>query len=1247
MLFLSASALAIGITSAAQAVDVSTSEELVAAVQAGGAVNITQDITLSAAMSTVGDNLILNGNNNTLDGGNQGRGMRVENDQNFSAENVSFENFTGIDGSSGAGVITNRGTIGSLKNVNFENNSFNSSYTFPPEGGAIGNFGSIGTIENANFSSNTVNFGSDDNAHGGAIYNVGTINEIKNSVFENNQALNGHGGAIYNGHIPGSDIYGKIGSISADFIGNSSTQGGGAIYIVGLSFDEKNEIENIKGSFTNNHAATSGGAIANEHGDIGSIEGTFEKNYVFNNSDRSYTHGGAIYNGSGKIDSIKADFTGNYVESMNAGAQGGAIANSYSGSAATINMVEGNFTDNAAKSTNSYAQGGAIYNGMSSVISISNSTFNGNSVSGAEGTPGSDSGGGAVYNGQGTINSITDSSFESNTSNHDGGAIYNNADSTITNIKDVTFTNNSAENLGGAVYNGGEAGSATATIGDISADFTGNKAQSGGAVYNAYGTIESISGKFSGNTASLNGGAINNGTTAGSNHLIKSVSGEFTENAAQDGGAINVIHGTINNIEGSFTGNHARRGGAIYSETGNFDSIKGNFKNNYTESEKDTAMGGAIYSDQNTQINSLSGNFEGNHVRSGASTAQGGAIYNSSQMGNVSADFTGNSAESESAGADGGAVYNRYSAFGTIEGDFNGNFAKSGSAAARGGAIFNIGAVSMETLNTGFFGNYAQGNVAQGGAIWSSADFTIGADNGKSEFSGNYVITDGEKTANAIWMNNPTTTLTLNSVNNGEILFNDEINGAEGYKLALTGDALSKIDFNNNIRNADITLENTNVNLGNASYLNDNNSLTIASGKMNLARLGSNDTMDLKSLNLSGGELNIGTLDVDLAGKTTGLITAETATVGNGVINVNDINLTTTGSEAETKVQFAGDGLEKAVKSNVTTAMSPVYVYGVRYDNESGEFVFTRPNGDDVKNFNPAVFGGDVLAMSGLNLQSGVVNQISDASDSGLSGSLDYTRARVWATPYLSDDTIDYDNFYDVDSRNYGVIAGVDSKAFRYVNGWSAVYTVFGAYNNGEDKYEGVKVENNSWLLGLKASVYNNGGFYGDAIINYAWHDGKAKTAYGTDSIDATGYGAALKAGYKFNELHNRWKADTSLMLSWQRVNSDDYTSKNGAKIKSDDYSRLTLTPQVKVGYRALKYWTPYALARYNFVLSEDGGSQVNEITMPELESKGYAEYGLGVETANLGNHSGYAHVLRHDGGRSGWSATAGYRYNF
>lgn len=113
MLFLSASALAIGITSAAQAVDVSTSEELVAAVQAGGAVNITQDITLSAAMSTVGDNLILNGNNNTLDGGNQG--MRVENDQNFSAENVSFENFTGIDESSGAGVITNRGTIGSLK----------------------------------------------------------------------------------------------------------------------------------------------------------------------------------------------------------------------------------------------------------------------------------------------------------------------------------------------------------------------------------------------------------------------------------------------------------------------------------------------------------------------------------------------------------------------------------------------------------------------------------------------------------------------------------------------------------------------------------------------------------------------------------------------------------------------------------------------------------------------------------------------------------------------------------------------------------------------------------------------------------------------------------------------------------------------------------------------------------------------------------------------------------------------------
>lgn len=806
------------------------------------------------------------------------------------------------------------------------------------------------------------------------------------------------------------------------------------------------------------------------------------------------------------------------------------------------------------------------------------------------------------------------------------------------NFIDGTYTGNFVKSnvraFGGAV-----AASSRANVGTIQGTYKNNYAEtyasglaSGGAVSVSEGTVENIYGTYENNYA------------------------KATESGKAYGGAIstqqlypderNLQPAKIDNIKATFTGNYAigedsatANGGAIYNgRKATINTIEADFVNNYVLAESST-RGGAVFN--HGTINELKGTFKGNYAKSDNSDAQGGAIFgNDGSIDSINADFDGNYVVAKK-GAYGGAIAN-YATINQISGNFTNNYVKSSNAAA-GGAIFNM-SNPLTITNSNFINNYVEGDAnAKGGAITSGQELTIVADNGKSEFTGNYVLADGQKTSNAIYQ--ATASINLEAKNNGQIIFNDGIDGTErGYNLNITGDTSSRVEFNNSIQNANMNIESTNVNVARGELLNHNNALTMASGVLNIANMGS-EVVELKGLNLSGGTINIASTDADLANKQMGRLSSATMTTGNTVINVDSINLTSDSAEIETAVSFVDATAAKQVKNNVTSALSPVYRYGVTYNNETGEFVFTRPTGDSVDNFNPSVFSGSVMAASSLNTQGDLIKQVVNIGAGNLE-SFGYSYGRVWAMPFYSDDTVEYKDFYDIDSTNYGIIAGVDSKTFGSANGTKAVFTAFGAYTYGENKYQGIKIENNSWMAGLKASFYN-GGFYGDAIVNYAWHDGESKTSMDTDSIDTNGYGISLRAGYKFNQLRNRWKADASLLLSWQKVESDDYTAKSGAEIKNDDYSRLTLTPQIKVGYRALKYWTPYALVRYNFILSEDGNASVNNIALPELESKDYVEYGIGVETANLGAHNLYGHILRHEIGRSGWSATAGYRYNF
>ena len=110
-----------------------------------------------------------------------------------------------------------------------------------------------------------------------------------------------------------------------------------------------------------------------------------------------------------------------------------------------------------------------------------------------------------------------------------------------------------------------------------------------------------------------------------------------------------------------------------------------------------------------------------------------------------------------------------------------------------------------------------------------------------------------------------------------------------GYDLKITGDSTGKVVLNNDIINANISLDNTNLYLGREDVFDQSQSLSLNSGSIYLNN-NTIGTMHIPTLNLNGNT-NI-SVDADLANKSMDRITADNYNVTDGaMLNVNNVVL--------------------------------------------------------------------------------------------------------------------------------------------------------------------------------------------------------------------------------------------------------------------------------------------------------------------------------------------------------------------
>lgn len=411
---------------AARAAEVSSGAEFAAALAGGESeIALTRDIMLASGIGTqTAENMALDGNGHSLTGNNDLNGFSVAKGKTFSAANVGGK-YTVSDTAPADGSIYAEFTdTDGQKKYAVSGGGFERLLGSSAAWGVLSNEGTLEVADSA-FVGNQGGYG------GAGVLNVGLITRL-NADFLKNEGY--WGSALYN------DNAGVITAFEGNFIGNTATAYGGAVFNMG-------EIGTMGGFYAGNTSA-GGGALFNGKDTTGNI-GTIEKiTGIFSGNNAKY--GSAIYN-DGEVGAV-AD-AGFYYNGLESGYMGGAIynrgtmdirssefignASSYGGAVASYGT--GEITDSVFKA-NQAAQGGAIYSNGGG--NIANSVFEGNEANY----------GGAIYNRtEGLV--VTNSSFTDNTAAGYGGALYVRAGMTVRADGDTAaFSGNTANGESNAAY---------------------------------------------------------------------------------------------------------------------------------------------------------------------------------------------------------------------------------------------------------------------------------------------------------------------------------------------------------------------------------------------------------------------------------------------------------------------------------------------------------------------------------------------------------------------------------------------------------------------------------------------------------------------------------------------------------------------------------------------------------------------------------------------------------------------------
>lgn len=227
----------------------------------------------------------------------------------------------------------------------------------------------------------------------------------------------------------------------------------------------------------------------------------------------------------------------------------------------------------------------------------------------------------------------------------------------------------------------------------------------------------------------------------------------------------------------------------------------------------------------------------------------------------------------------------------------------------------------------------------------------------------------------------------------------------------------------------------------------------------------------------------------------------------------------------------------------------------------------------------------------------------------------------------------------DTDLIMFG-LAGGEAQRGIGISEWG----IFGGYVGSTQENNFVNIEEGGGYIGLYTG-YNIQKFNLSLAANAGALYNNAENEYGTDEFANMWAGVAMNATYNI-ALDDSFTIQPGVYAGYTWVGSANYMSMSGNTVANQNFNMFEVAPEIRAIKHIGRGWFGFIDFKYAFMMGHGGDVVVDGITYDDLNTRDYAEYGIGIEKS-IDRFNIALNLHRRDGGRSGWSGGFNLKYIF
>lgn len=253
-------------------------------------------------------------------------------------------------------------------------------------------------------------------------------------------------------------------------------------------------------------------------------------------------------------------------------------------------------------------------------------------------------------------------------------------------------------------------------------------------------------------------------------------------------------------------------------------------------------------------------------------------------------------------------------------------------------------------------------------------------------------------------------------------------------------------------------------------------------------------------------------------------------------------------------------------------------------------------------------------------------------------------QAGGWFRPYGIFENVKLKDGPEVGNNMYGAYVGTESMVKELGHGFEGTLGVYAGYDGSHQTYEGVGIYQNGGTLGITGALYKDD-FFNLTTANIGASGAEQKSNYGSADFWLLRGGIANKTGYNWNLADGKFIIQPHLLMSISSVNLFSYEAAPNIKVDGESLFTWQIAPGVKFIGNTENGWQPYASVDMLWNVGGKSNNKANGISLPEMYSEPWIEYGLGMQKRWGERFTGYGQAMFRNIGRNGVAFTAGLRW--